>query len=634
MLTTSQFGFVPSSLRPALGSRTKWLRFHAFVRPLHGSEDLESSGLPRLAAFEKWVRFLKSAPAHCLLRGSGTRRASFRVGYQIRGFVSLFGRREKSGEPKPMSPRPKRIESSEAHSGRFQSKDKPASGSRYRRNHVRIWGGRALRCLYCGKQYWLPSQTRRDPDFCSPVHRQEYNSRVELAMRRIGESAAPAVPKRVPEPVVQIPELRTAVGDARAVAYPRVTARSPRLVPADPPRPPRPASSEAAAVHTPAYPSSAVQPRLERPEADRLSRQVSTSPAGARTASAEFERKDQTADTADDKEPVFRGMLSMLETAAIDRHRARRFATTAIAASVAVAMVLWAATHLAHAGRDLLNWRAAKLASSPAVSIPLEIPESSTTPTAAPPAEANAFRHALDWAASAAIQRATTHLAEDFETGMAAWGRKPHEWAPGWSRSPDGYVRPGQLALYQPTLRYANYRMDFFGQIESKSLSWVVRGKDSRNYYAMELKLQKAGLRPVLSMVHYPVIDGRHGRAVELPLSVMVHNDAPYHISVEVKGSHYTASLEGEEIDSWSDDTLVTGGVGFFSETGARARIYWMRVSRNDDWFGWLCGRIAATAGTGDIARVDSPAYPTLSPERRPVARSIGVEIGIIATYS
>jgi len=149
--------------------------------------------------------------------------------------------------------------------------------------------------------------------------------------------------------------------------------------------------------------------------------------------------------------------------------------------------------------------------------------------------------------------------------------------------------------------------MDFFGQIENRSMSWVLRGKDDRNYYAMKVGIMEAGLRPVVAMTHYSVVRGVPGRKVQTPLSVMVQNGIPFHISVEVKGNTYTVSIEGQPVDSWSDDSLAAGGVGFFSESGARARIYWMKVSRNDDWLGWLCGHIATSGRPQEVAWLRSP---------------------------
>ena len=171
--------------------------------------------------------------------------------------------------------------------------------------------------------------------------------------------------------------------------------------------------------------------------------------------------------------------------------------------------------------------------------------------------------------------------------------------------------------MFQPTLNFTDYRMEFFGQIENKSMSWVVRGKDTQNYYAMKFNVVEPGLRPVISMVHYAVVGGKAGRKVEMPLSVMVHNDTPYHVAVDVRGSHYVASIEGQQVDEWTDDSLVAGGVGFFSEAGARARIYWMKVSKNDDWLGHICGYLAGGTDTpSDTAWLERPEIPAPAPER------------------
>ena len=41
------------------------------------------------------------------------------------------------------------------------------------------------------------------------------------------------------------------------------------------------------------------------------------------------------------------------------------------------------------------------------------------------------------------------------------------------------------------------------------------------------------------------------------------------------------------------DDRLRAGGVGFFSEAGEHARLYWVKVSNNTDWLGRLCGMLS-----------------------------------------
>ena len=195
--------------------------------------------------------------------------------------------------------------------------------------------------------------------------------------------------------------------------------------------------------------------------------------------------------------------------------------------------------------------------------------------------------------------RAASDLNDTFHDGMANWGAAPKVWPRGWSRHPDGYVRPGQLALFQPSLSYTDYRVEFFGQIEQHAIDWAVRARDSRNYYAMKFAVVEPGLRPMIAMVHYSVVGGKRSRRITVPLSVMIHNNTPYHVAVDVRGNHIVTSIEGQEVDTWIDDTLSKGGVGFFAEAGERSRLYWVKVSRNQDFLGRICAILAGdTTGT------------------------------------
>lgn len=193
---------------------------------------------------------------------------------------------------------------------------------------------------------------------------------------------------------------------------------------------------------------------------------------------------------------------------------------------------------------------------------------------------------------------------------MQAWGSAPKTWAPGWSRHPDGYVHTGPLALFQPSMTFADYRLEFFGQIENKSIGWAVRAHDPKNYYAMKFRVVEPGLRPIIAISHYPVVGGKAGRSVEVPLNVMVHNNTPFQVAVLVKGHRFVTSVDGQEVDSWTDDTLASGGVGFFSEAGEHARLYWMKVSRNTDLLGRVCAYLSGGSegqATADLWWPDIP---------------------------
>jgi hypothetical protein len=217
------------------------------------------------------------------------------------------------------------------------------------------------------------------------------------------------------------------------------------------------------------------------------------------------------------------------------------------------------------------------------------------------------------WAKRVIERRATVQVTDTFKQGMAAWG-VPKGWVPGWSRHPDGYVRPGKLALFQPTATFTDYRLEFFGQVEDRGMGWAVRARDPRNYYAMKLRVLAGGLRPVLEMIYYPVVAGKPGHQVKVPLSVMIHANNPYHVAVKIAGNRLTASVEGQEVDSWTDEVEPSGAVGFFTEPGERARLYWMKVYKNDDWLGRVCSFLAGNSVEEQTAWLNRPA--TLLPHQ------------------
>jgi hypothetical protein len=199
------------------------------------------------------------------------------------------------------------------------------------------------------------------------------------------------------------------------------------------------------------------------------------------------------------------------------------------------------------------------------------------------------------WVRKVIADRAALQVSENFR-GMEGWDSDGQNKPAGWSRHPDGYMQTGALALFRPTLKFDDYRMEFFGQIESKSIGWTVRATDAKNYHAMKLTVIEAGLRPFVALVQYNVVNGKSGHRTQTPLNVMVHNNRPLQFAVDVRGNRFVTSINGEEVDSFIDNTRASGGVGFFSEAGERARLYWMKVSRNDDWLGRMCAFLSGNS--------------------------------------
>ena len=95
-------------------------------------------------------------------------------------------------------------------------------------------------------------------------------------------------------------------------------------------------------------------------------------------------------------------------------------------------------------------------------------------------------RGPITWVRQTLANRASLQVADDFQHGMKNWGAQAAAYPAGWQRHPEGYVQTGALAILTPTVKFADYRLEFFGQIESKSMGWAVRAADSKNYHAMK----------------------------------------------------------------------------------------------------------------------------------------------------
>jgi hypothetical protein len=278
-----------------------------------------------------------------------------------------------------------------------------------------------------------------------------------------------------------------------------------------------------------------------------------------------------------------------------------------IAAGIIVVMATWYGASSIKMDRSL-QVRAGGSSTSGLPSASVLDPAGSRTSVASAPKPES--KGAIASVRQSISRRAAVQISDNLREGMEAWGATAKSYPAGWSRNANGYVHPGALALFSPTKSFTDYRMEFFGQIDTKSIGWTVRSKDEKNYHAMKFTVIEQGLRPVIAMVHYNVVDGKAGRKLQTPLSIMVHNNRPIQVAVNVKGNHYITSVDGEEVDSYSDDTLASGGIGFFSEAGEKARLYWVKVSKNDDWLGHVCAFLSGVDAAPVGAELWAPELP------------------------
>lgn len=191
-----------------------------------------------------------------------------------------------------------------------------------------------------------------------------------------------------------------------------------------------------------------------------------------------------------------------------------------------------------------------------------------------------------------------TRLNEQFQNGLTAWeGIKgaAQDWT---ARS--GSIQPGRLRVWKPSMQLADYQMEFQSTIRRSSVSWAFRASDMTNYYAAKILVPStpAGRGEI---VRFPVLDGKEGKRVRLPLPIDLRQNSLFNIAVNVTGSHFTTSVNGQIVDTWTDGRIRAGGVGFFAEKGEVANIHWLRVDETREpgllgrllSFGMIAGPLA-----------------------------------------
>jgi len=217
-----------------------------------------------------------------------------------------------------------------------------------------------------------------------------------------------------------------------------------------------------------------------------------------------------------------------------------------------------------------------------------EPPVSKTPPPAATPGAPTAWDNFTARIAS----RASVDLVEDFHNGLSSWEGRG-EWARTWSYDRSGTVRPGHMAIYQPTLGLRDYVLEMKASIERRSIQWMVRASNPQNYHLARLNVTPGAPLTRLELERWSVVNGRAGRVTRLPLPHGGANQTVYSIRVEVNGDSVSTYLQDQAIDTFSDSRLAKGGVGLVGSADDRPRIYGIRVFHQNDFLGKLCSFLA-----------------------------------------
>jgi hypothetical protein len=192
----------------------------------------------------------------------------------------------------------------------------------------------------------------------------------------------------------------------------------------------------------------------------------------------------------------------------------------------------------------------------------------------------------------AVYDRKATALDEDFRSGLDDWASRGDATAE-WSFDQNGFVQPGPLALYRPTMNLTDYQMQFLGMIDQKAMSWVVRAVDFDNYYVVKLVVLKPGPVPRLGITRYAVINGKAQDRIDTAVRMDARADMLYRVRLDVHDDTFALAVQGQTVDNWTDTRLSHGGIGFFTARGEKSRIRWVQLTHQYDMLGRLCAYLA-----------------------------------------
>jgi hypothetical protein len=189
------------------------------------------------------------------------------------------------------------------------------------------------------------------------------------------------------------------------------------------------------------------------------------------------------------------------------------------------------------------------------------------------------------------VDRAAIALDEDFRTGLDDWTSRGGTTE--WEFDATGFVKPGPLALYRPSVDLTDYQLQFLGMIDKKALSWVVRAADFDDYYVVKLVILKPGPVPTVGLTRYAVIHGVAQDRADTTAYINAREDMLYRVRMDIHGDVFTLTVQGQVVDSWTEPRLRKGGVGFFTARGEASRLRWVQVTHQYDMLGRLCAYLA-----------------------------------------
>jgi hypothetical protein len=175
----------------------------------------------------------------------------------------------------------------------------------------------------------------------------------------------------------------------------------------------------------------------------------------------------------------------------------------------------------------------------------------------------------------AGYQRLRDNSSSDDSTVVSGLNMGGAGWITEWASDSTGSARGRQISLYRPSMSMSDYRMEFLGRIDRRSLGWVFRAADSSNYYAA--KLEPAGSS--LTITRFAVVHGFEGIHIQRTLRLNTGASDLLRVRLEARGPRFTVNVQNQVAEDWEDDRLKSGGLGFLNEREERGQIQSIQIA-------------------------------------------------------
>jgi hypothetical protein len=127
-----------------------------------------------------------------------------------------------------------------------------------------------------------------------------------------------------------------------------------------------------------------------------------------------------------------------------------------------------------------------------------------------------------------------------------------------------------------PTLDLSDYDLEFLARIDTRTVNWVVRAQGADSHLRCTITFVEGG---ELEFSRTIVEGGKAEAPIVSYTKVPGKKRTTFTVRMSVAGPVFSITIDGKTIDSWVDDRLATGGIGFVGASDDRARLYWVRVS-------------------------------------------------------